>query len=64
MESPDTSTLEVKPTRYLTLDQIYQGDARQLMQRIAPDSVALSVWSPPYFVGKEYEAYRRMPAGA
>jgi site-specific DNA-methyltransferase (adenine-specific) len=24
--------------------------------RIAPNSVALSVWSPPYFVGKEYES--------
>ncbi|MGH9690371.1 MAG: DNA-methyltransferase [Candidatus Acidiferrales bacterium] len=24
-----------------------------------PDSVALSVWSPPYFVGKQYESYLR-----
>lgn len=37
-------------------DQIYQGDARQLIPHIAPNSLALSVWSPPYFVGKEYEA--------
>jgi site-specific DNA-methyltransferase (adenine-specific) len=25
--------------------------------QIEPNSVALSVWSPPYFVGKEYEAH-------
>ena len=36
-------------------DRIYQGDARVLLERIAPESVALSVWSPPYFVGKSYE---------
>ncbi len=40
---------------YLLPDRIYQGDARRLLDRIAPDSVALSVWSPPYFVGKSYE---------
>jgi site-specific DNA-methyltransferase (adenine-specific) len=28
------------------------------MARIEPDSIALSVWSPPYNVGKEYEAGR------
>jgi site-specific DNA-methyltransferase (adenine-specific) len=39
----------------LALDQIYEGDARDLLDCIAPDSVALSVWSPPYFVGKSYE---------
>lgn len=42
---------------YLVPNDIYQGDARQLLQTIQPNSVALSVWSPPYFVGKEYEAY-------
>jgi site-specific DNA-methyltransferase (adenine-specific) len=39
----------------LALDQIYHGDARELLDRIAADSIALSVWSPPYFVGKSYE---------
>jgi site-specific DNA-methyltransferase (adenine-specific) len=39
----------------LAIDQIHQGDARELVGRIAADSVALSVWSPPYFVGKSYE---------
>lgn len=38
-------------------NHIYQGDARLLLPRIKPNSVALSIWSPPYFVGKEYEAY-------
>lgn len=41
---------------YLQPDQIYQGDARDLLPTITPNSLALSVWSPPYFVGKEYEA--------
>jgi DNA modification methylase len=39
----------------LALDQIYCGDARTLLRRVRPDSVALSFWSPPYFVGKPYE---------
>lgn len=36
------------------LDEIFVGDARA-MTRIADDSVALVVTSPPYFAGKEYE---------
>jgi site-specific DNA-methyltransferase (adenine-specific) len=42
---------------YLRPNEIYQGDARDLLPQIEPNSIALSVWSPPYFVGKEYEAY-------
>ncbi len=42
---------------YLPKNQIHQGDARILLSEIEPNSVALSVWSPPYFVGKEYETY-------
>jgi site-specific DNA-methyltransferase (adenine-specific) len=38
-------------------NQIYQGDACDLLRLIKPNSVALSVWSPPYFVGKKYEAH-------
>lgn len=41
--------------RPLEPDNLYHGDSRQLLKRIAPDSIALSVWSPPYYVGKEYE---------
>jgi DNA modification methylase len=44
-------------TTYLCPNEIYQGDARELLPQIEPNSIALSVWSPPYFVGKEYEAY-------
>jgi len=44
---------------YLEPNQVYLGDAREHLRKIKPDSVALSVWSPPYFVGKEYEAYLR-----
>ena len=39
----------------LTPNEIYHGDSRNLLNRIEKDSIALSVWSPPYFVGKEYE---------
>ncbi len=41
---------------FLSPDQIYQGDARALLKRARPQSVALSFWSPPYYVGKSYEA--------
>ena len=40
---------------YLAPNAIHQGDARQLLRCIEPESVALSFWSPPYFVGKSYE---------
>ena len=40
----------------LEVNHIYHGDARQLLPKIQPNSIALSIWSPPYFVGKEYEA--------
>lgn len=41
---------------WLAEDDVHLGDARDLLPRIRPNSVALSVWSPPYFVGKSYEA--------
>ena len=34
---------------------VYLGDARDIAETIAPASIALSVWSPPYHVGKSYE---------
>ena len=40
---------------YLVDNAIYCGDARDLMAYVRPESVALSFWSPPYFVGKSYE---------
>ena len=41
-------------TAYLP-DQIFEGDARAIADHLSPQSVALSVWSPPYHVGKDYE---------
>lgn len=46
-----------EPVQYLRPGEIYLGDARDLLPKIEPNSIALSVWSPPYFVGKEYEAH-------
>lgn len=40
----------------LSPNEIYEGDARELLRQVRPESVALSYWSPPYFVGKSYEA--------
>lgn len=47
---------EVIVGKRLQENRIHLGDAIKMMKRIAPNSIALSVWSPPYFVGKEYEA--------
>ena len=40
---------------FLEENHIYHGDSKTLLKRIRPESIALSVWSPPYFVGKAYE---------
>lgn len=36
---------------FLEENHIYHGDSRVLLKNIRPDSIALSIWSPPYFVG-------------
>lgn len=41
----------------LTINKIHLGDARDLLLEVEPNSIACSVWSPPYFVGKHYEEY-------
>ena len=46
----------------LAPNQIHQGDARALLERARPESVSLSFWSPPYFVGKSYETELDFPA--
>lgn len=38
-------------------DSIIAADARSALLRIKANSVALSVWSPPYHVGKDYEKH-------
>lgn len=40
---------------HLLTDHVHHGDSRQLLSTVAPESVSLSFWSPPYFVGKSYE---------
>lgn len=37
--------------------RIIFGDSREVLPTIEPESVALTVTSPPYFVGREYEDY-------
>lgn len=44
-------------SRRLSINNIYHGDARVLLKKIEPRSIALSVWSPPYYVGKDHEKY-------
>ena len=53
---PIVSPARQTAVRPLDLNQIHHGDARELLWCIEPNSVAVSVWSPPYFVGKSYEA--------
>jgi len=43
------------PNNYLSPNEIHQGNTPDLMREIEPGSLALSFWSPPYFVGKNYE---------
>jgi site-specific DNA-methyltransferase (adenine-specific) len=42
--------------QYLDIDKIYCGASEAVMQQIEPNSIAVSVWSPPYHVGKNYES--------
>jgi DNA modification methylase len=39
----------------LKINKVHQGFSQSLIPKIEKESVALSFWSPPYFVGKEYE---------
>lgn len=56
--APDVARVsETNRSRFLKPDEIYHGDALDLLPRIKANSVALSVWSPPYFVGKQYESH-------
>ena len=44
-----------KNSQYLESNFIHEGDTQQLIKKIEANSIALSFWSPPYFVGKDYE---------
>lgn len=41
----------------LGINNLYAGYSEKVMKKIEPASIALSFWSPPYFVGKEYEKF-------
>ena len=41
--------------KHLSENSIHHGRSEELLKKICPESVSLSFWSPPYFVGKEYE---------
>lgn len=47
--------MSANQNEYLAVDKIHHGDTTDLIKKIEPESVALSFWSPPYFVGKKYE---------
>jgi len=55
--SPQQVSLRGKSsiTKHKVKNQILLGDSCQVMKNIPPQSVDLSFWSPPYFVGKSYE---------
>ena len=60
----DTDMTALNSTSCILGDnEIYLGDARHLIKRIHPESVALSFWSPPYYVGKSYEKTFRLRIG-
>ena len=46
---------KIPSIKHLEINKVYQGLSEKLMKQIEPASVSLSFWSPPYFVGKEYE---------
>lgn len=52
---PQFKSLGQDPCAYLPFDEFYCGRSEQVMKKIETEAIALSFWSPPYFVGKEYE---------
>jgi len=50
----DLGVCEPEPFQF---NCVYQGDCREILPLIPKESVACSIWSPPYFVGKQYESY-------
>ncbi len=52
---PSLVDMDIVSQDGLELNRTHQGDNRDLLKLLPAESVALSVWSPPYFVGKSYE---------
>jgi DNA modification methylase len=46
---------EIQVGNWLMPGSVHLGDSAELIHRIEPESVDLSIWSPPYHVGKNYE---------
>ncbi len=40
---------------FLAINQIYCGYSEDLIPHIEPESIACSIWSPPYHLNKDYE---------
>src|SRR3990167_306766 len=53
----DTVLSYKPPASDIWLNKIHVGDSRSVLRSMPADIVDLSFWSPPYFVGKEYEAH-------
>lgn len=52
------SSVKTKPTLEKSyINKIHVGDSREVLHSLPASSVDLSFWSPPYFVGKNYEAH-------
>lgn len=49
------ATALIDISKKLKPDNIYCDDSRVLLKAIEADSISLSVWSPLYNVGKNYE---------
>jgi DNA modification methylase len=45
------------PKKSEWLNKIHTGDAREVLRAMPAEIIDLSFWSPPYFVGKKYEAH-------
>ena len=54
MSAAARSTMPARPPENV-FNRIVRGDARQVLQNLPGNSIDLSFWSPPYFVGKSYE---------
>ena len=50
---PETEPLSPSPSQF-GFNRIVTGDARTVLAGLPSDSVSLSFWSPPYYVGKSY----------
>ncbi len=56
MISESSETPRPVSSSQLALDQIYLGDSKNMLDFIPDNSISLSIWSPPYHVGKKYES--------